>query len=63
MLNLPWSTTWSWDDLVAPTLAGAPGRGLTDVASMAIGRGQFEVVSLVLYVPVVSPCSSPGPGA
>ena len=27
VLNLPWSATWSWDDLVAPTLAGAPGRG------------------------------------
>ena len=53
VLNLPWSTTWSWDDLVAPTLAGAPGRGLVDVASMAIGRSRFEVLALALYVPVL----------
>ena len=50
VLNLPWSTTWSWSDLVAAPLAGAPGRGPADVASMAIGRGQFELVSLALYV-------------
>ncbi len=53
LLNLPWSATWSWDDLVAPTLAGAPGRGLSEVASMAIGRGRFSVLSLTLYVPVL----------
>ena len=53
VLNLPWSTTWSWDDLVAPSLAGAPGRGLVDVASMAIGRSRFEVLALALYVPVL----------
>ena len=53
VLNLPWSTTWSWDELVAPTLAGAPGRGLVEVASMAIGRSRFEVLALALYVPVL----------
>ena len=53
VLNLPWATTWSWDDLVAPSLAGAPGRGLVDVASMAIGRSRFEVLALALYVPVL----------
>ena len=53
VLNLPWSTTWTWDDLVAPSLAGAPGRGLRDVASMAIGQSRFEVLALALYVPVV----------
>ena len=53
VLNLPWSTTWSWDDLVAPPLAGAPGRGLVEVASMAIGHGRFEVLALALYVPVL----------
>ncbi len=52
-LNLPWSLTGSWDDLVAPTLAGAPGRGLVDVASMAIGQGRLEVLALALYLPVV----------
>ena len=53
VLNLPWSTTWSWDDLVR-TVAGAPGRGLADVAAMAIGRGRFELLSLALYVPVLT---------
>ena len=53
VLNLPWSLTWSWDDLVAPTLAGAPGRGLVDVASMAIGQARLEVLALALYVPVL----------
>jgi GT2 family glycosyltransferase len=53
LLNLPWSTTWSWSDLVTPPLAGAPGRGLSDVASMAIGQSQFELLALALYVPVL----------
>jgi GT2 family glycosyltransferase len=53
VLNLPWSLTWSWDDVVSPTLAGAPGRGLVDVASMAIGQGRLEVLALALYLPVV----------
>jgi GT2 family glycosyltransferase len=53
VLNLPWSLTWSWDDMVSPTLAGAPGRGLVDVASMAIGQGRLEELALALYVPVV----------
>ena len=37
LLNLPWSPTWSWNDLTAPPLAGATGRGALDVATMAIG--------------------------
>jgi GT2 family glycosyltransferase len=53
ILNLPWATSWSWDDLVAPSLAGAPGRGLADVAAMSIGRGRFTALSLALYVPVL----------
>ena len=36
-----------------PTLAGAPGRGLVDVASMAIGQARLEVLALALYVPVL----------
>ena len=47
VLNLPWSTTWSWSDLVAAAARRRrPGAGVADVASMAIGRGQFELVSL-----------------
>jgi GT2 family glycosyltransferase len=53
VLNLPWSLTWTWDDMVAPTLAGAPGRGVVDVASMAIGQARLEELAIALYVPVV----------
>ena len=53
LLNLPWSPTWSWDDLAAPELAGPPGRGVVDVATMAIGQARLEVVALALYVPVL----------
>ena len=53
LLNLPWSTTWTWDDLVPPALAGPPGRGVVDVASMAIGASRFEVLALAWYVPLV----------
>ncbi len=53
LLVLPWSTTWSWEDLVAPELAGPPGRGLVDVATMAIGQASLEVLAVALYVPMV----------
>ncbi len=53
LLNLPWSPTWSWDDVSSPALAGPLGRGVVDVASMAIGQARFEVAALALYVPVV----------
>ena len=43
LLNLPWSPTWSWDDLAAPQLAGPTGRGVVDVATMAIGQARLEV--------------------
>ena len=54
MLNVPASTTWSWDDLTAVPLAGAPGRGLSDVASMNIGRATLGPLALALYVPVLT---------
>ena len=63
VLNLPWSTTWSWSDLTAAPLAGAPGRGLADVASMAIGWGQFELVSLLPPRPVLIALLVAGHGA
>ena len=53
LLNLPWSPTWSWDDTSSPALAGPLGRGVVDVASMAIGQARFEVAALALYVPVL----------
>ena len=54
VLNLPAATTWSWNDLTAVPLAGAPGRGLDDVASMNIGRARLSLLTLALYVPVIT---------
>lgn len=53
VVNWPWVQTWSWNDLLAPELAGAPGRGLVDVTSMAIGQASLEVLAIALYVPVL----------
>lgn len=53
-LNLPASTVWSWDDLNALPLAGANGRGLTEVASMNIGQAKLSLLTLALYLPVVA---------
>jgi GT2 family glycosyltransferase len=54
ILNLPAATAWSWHDLTAVPLAGAPGRGLEDVASMNIGRARLGLLTLALYVPVIT---------
>jgi GT2 family glycosyltransferase len=54
VLNIPASTAWSWHDLTAVPLAGAPGRGLVDVASMDVGRARLGVLALALYVPVIT---------
>jgi GT2 family glycosyltransferase len=54
LLNVPASTSWSWNDLTAVPLAGAPGRGLGEVASMDIGRARLGLLALALYVPVVT---------
>ncbi len=54
VLNLPAATTWSWNDLTAVPLAGAPGRGLDEVASMNIGRARLSLLTLALYVPVIT---------
>ena len=53
LLNLP-AANWSWSDLTAVPLAGAPGRGLDDVASMNIGRARLGTLTLAFYLPVVT---------
>ncbi|MBA3288596.1 MAG: glycosyltransferase family 2 protein, partial [Acidimicrobiia bacterium] len=53
LLNLPWSATWSWDDIAAPTLAGPGGRKLVDVAAMDVGTSRLALLALFLYVPVL----------
>ena len=54
LLNMPASTSWSWHDLTAIPLAGANGRGLTEVASMNIGQAKLGLLALALYVPVIT---------
>ena len=54
---------WSWNDLTAVPLAGAPGRGLDDVASMNIGRGPARDCSRSPSTSRSSPascCRAPG---
>jgi GT2 family glycosyltransferase len=53
LLNLPWSAALAWDDLVPASTSGAPGRGLVDIASMAIGRAELEILALALYLPLI----------
>ncbi len=53
VLDLPWSGRWSWDTFAGLELAGAPDRGLVEVAAMDIGRARLTVLSLALYVPVL----------
>ncbi|NND74650.1 MAG: glycosyltransferase [Ilumatobacter sp.] len=54
LLNFPWFTTWSWDQLSGPPPVGDPGRGLLDLASFQIGSIDFAAISLVLYLPVIA---------
>ena len=54
LLNMPSSTSWSWDDLTVVPLAGANGRGLAEVASMNIGQAKLGLLALALYFPVVA---------
>lgn len=54
LLNFPWFTTWTWDQMVGAPPIGHPGRGLLEVASFEIGAIDFASLSLVLYLPVVA---------
>jgi hypothetical protein len=53
VLNLPWSTTWSWSGLVGPSIEGPRGDGLLDVASLALDGRDFTALAIALYLPVV----------
>lgn len=53
MLNIPWITSWSWDQLVGPSPVGDPGRGVRALASFEIGPTDFASLTLALYLPVV----------
>ncbi|MGH9133808.1 MAG: glycosyltransferase family 2 protein, partial [Ilumatobacteraceae bacterium] len=53
MLNLPWSTTWSWSSLVGAPVGGPRADGLVDIASFALDGRDFAVLALAFYLPVV----------
>ncbi len=54
LLNFPWVSSWSWDQLVGPAPIGNPGRGLADLASFRLGDVDFAWLSMALYVPVIA---------
>jgi hypothetical protein len=50
VLNLPWSTTWTWSTLVGARHAGGGGMGLVDLASLAIDDRPFTALAIALYL-------------
>jgi hypothetical protein len=54
VLNLPWSTTWSWSSMAGPQVAGGRGDGVLELASLSIDGQVFGVLALALYVPLVA---------
>lgn len=54
LLNLPWSTTWTWSQFVGPELAGPRGFGLRALASFDVGAGRFSALAVVLVLPLVA---------
>lgn len=53
-LNLPWALDWTWADLAGPADAGASGRSLAALASLAPNGVRFSVLAVALYLPVVA---------
>ena len=54
LLNLPWVLSWKWDELVGAQPAGASGRGLVEMASLAPDGARFSVIAVALYLPLVA---------
>ena len=54
LLNFPWFTSWSWEQLVGPPPIGDPGVGLAELASFQIGVVDFAYLSVALYLPVLA---------
>jgi GT2 family glycosyltransferase len=54
VLNMPWALRWTWEDLVGVPPAGATGRSLLDIASLADERMRFGVLAVTLYLPVLA---------
>ena len=54
LLNFPWFSSWSWEQLVGPPPIGDRGTGLADLASFQIGIADFAYLSLALYLSVIA---------
>jgi GT2 family glycosyltransferase len=54
LLNFPWFSSWSWEQLVGPPPIGDRGAGLADLASFQIGNADFAYLSLALYLTVIT---------
>jgi GT2 family glycosyltransferase len=54
ILNLPWAFEWTRENFVAPAAAGATGRPLAEVASLAPNDERFAILAVALYVPILA---------
>jgi GT2 family glycosyltransferase len=54
VLNLPWSSTWSWSTMVPPPLSGPRATGLVDIAMLSVDERTFAVLALALYLPFLA---------
>jgi GT2 family glycosyltransferase len=54
VLNLPWSSTWSWSTMVPPPLSGPRAVGLVDIAMLSVDERTFAVLALAFYVPFLA---------
>ena len=54
VLNLPWALEWTRDSVLEPESAGATGRPLHEVATLASGDARFAVLAIALYLPVIA---------
>ena len=53
-LNLPWALHWTWDDLTGAPTAGASGRSVAALGTLASDGQRFAALALALYVPVLA---------
>jgi len=54
VLNLPWALDWNRATVIGSRGAGATGRSLVEVATLAPDLDRFAVLALALYLPVLA---------
>ena len=54
LLNLPWITSWTWQDLVGAPPVGEAGLGMVSLASFEIGTTDFAALAIALFLPVIA---------